>query len=185
MGSSARVRPRNPQAPLAPHARQARQVLGPALGHPPRSSLGLVAQALPDVQPSHNWPRNPARTCRHLPPLLPGDPRTPSSSKGTPRAALSLLLTKQVLAWGIGGQSSPSVPTFQTQVLFSDAGQTPPPSFQSAPQSSVPDPLASNQGFRFLLRGPGKVPCPPAFSASQELSQPSLRQADSPEHALG
>uniref|UniRef100_A0A0D9RME0 Synapsin-1 n=1 Tax=Chlorocebus sabaeus TaxID=60711 RepID=A0A0D9RME0_CHLSB len=78
-GSSARARPRNPQAQPAPHARPARRVPCPALGHPPRSSLGPAARAPLDV-PSHSWPRNPARTCRHPPPPLQGDLRTPSST---------------------------------------------------------------------------------------------------------
>lgn len=84
--SSARAHPRNPRALPAPHARPARRVPCPALGHPPRSSRGPVAQDLLDDPPSLSWPRNPARMCRHPP--LPGDPRTPSSSKRTPRQPL-------------------------------------------------------------------------------------------------
>lgn len=89
MVSSARAHPRNPQALLAPHARLARLVPCPALGHPLRSSRDPVARALLDVPPSHNWPRNPARMCHHLPLLLPGDPHTPSSKPAPPRPSLS------------------------------------------------------------------------------------------------
>ncbi|XP_064430067.1 synapsin-1 isoform X2 [Mirounga angustirostris] len=85
--SSARAHPRNPRALLAPPARPARRVPCPALGHPPRSSRGPVAQDLLDGPPSLSWPRNPARTCRHPP--LPGDPRTPSSKPAPPRPSLS------------------------------------------------------------------------------------------------
>nr|KAF6360745.1 synapsin I [Myotis myotis] len=73
----------------APPARPARQVPCPALGHPPRSSLGPAVQRGLGAPPSHSWPRNLARMCRHLPRLLPGDPRTPSSKPAPPRPSLS------------------------------------------------------------------------------------------------
>lgn len=110
MVSSARAHPRNPQALPAPHARPARRVPCPVLGHPPRSSHGPVAQALPDDPPSHSWPRNPARMCRHLP--LPGDPRTPSSSKRTPRQPWPCCSQNRLLHQ----ESGPSSQSPRTQV---------------------------------------------------------------------
>lgn len=113
MVSSARVHPRNLQALLAPPARPAKRVPCPAPGHPPHSNHGPVAPALLDVLPSHSWPRNLARMCRHLPPLLSGDPHIPSSSKGTPQQPLSCCLQNMLLYQ----EGSPSSQVPQTQTL--------------------------------------------------------------------
>lgn len=160
MVSSARAHPRNPQALLAPHARLARLVPCPALGHPLRSSRDPVARALLDVPPSHNWPRNPARMCHHLPLLLPGDPHTPSSSKRTPQQPSPCCSQNGLLHVegnpGIPGSSDPGPAQDPNSSLSgSSLSQTLPPS-----EAPTLHPRESPFQFRILPVGPGKAPQP-------------------------
>ena len=159
--SSARAHPRNPQALLAPHARPARRVPCPALGHPLHSSRDPVAQVLLDVPPSHNWPRNPARMCHHLPLLLPGDPHTRSSSKRTPQQPSPCCSQNGLLhvegSPGIPG-SSDSGPARgpNSSLSGSSLSQTLPGSQKLLPSIPENPPFQ----FRILPVGPGKAPQP-------------------------
>lgn len=185
MVSSARAHPRSRQALLAPPARPARRVPCPALGHPPRSNLGPAVQRGLGVPPSHSWPRNLARMCRHLPRLLPGDPRTPSSSKGTPQQPLPCCSRNMPLHH----ESSPSSQAPQTQIpsggpesSLSRLCQTPPPNnhaFQST------EALAFHPRF-FPLHprdlGPESQRNPPFSSKS---SQYALGKSPPPAQAPG
>lgn len=183
MVSSARAHHRNRQALPAPPARPARGVPCPALGHPLHSNHGPVAQALLDVQPSHSWPRNLARMCNHLPRLLPGDPHTPSSSKGTPQQPLPCCLQNMLLHQ----EGSPSSQAPQIQILsrgpessLSRLGQTPPTNYHPFQSTEA---LALHPRF-FSLHLRDSVPESqrhPTFSS--ESSQYALGKSPPPAQA--